>query len=165
MKNIILRGNEYKRLATEKIVDQKAIFYSQNEEILVYEEKNGKRMMHLPKIDAGDKNKCNLFLTSLIGSSFSLEDMNLILRLEEYYPKFETINNKLKRKYIDRIRDYYSYCVDFDLLGELQPIVHYDDMIYPRVVPIDEAIERLFSYNENSRTGYALEEFQKVKKR
>lgn len=163
MKEIILSGSEYKKLSTMKAADQIAIFYDKEGNVLVYEK--SKEKVTLPKIFSNDKKQFYSYLTNSIGIPFSLEKMNLFLQLEDYYIKFETENNKLKRNYMGRLREYYSCCVDFTSMIEIQPMVDYDTVSYPNIIPIDEAIERSFLRYSNSHTGYALRELQKVKKR
>lgn len=163
MEEIVLKGKEYGKLCNLKRVDKKAIFYTKNSDVLVYERIDDKKRLHLPSIITTDEDSFYTFLNHSVG--ISLENIECFLRLVDYYPKFETINSKLKKNYIKRLRDYYSCYVDSNLSKEFSPIEYFDTMIYPIVIPIEEAIEKCFSYKEKSHTGYALCEFQKIKKR
>lgn len=164
MKEIIVRGKEYEKLATSEEVIKKAIFYNSDNQLLVYEG-NGK--LRIPGIFSKNEDEFYSFLANNVDLPYCKENMELYLKLKEYYFRYRKINNKLKKNYIMKIRDYYCTHVEFDsaMLSKIRSIEYPDKILQPKIIPIEQATESMFLYNQASYTARALCEFQKIKKR
>lgn len=166
MKEIIRSGSEYKNLATEFTIIKKAIIYNENNDILLYEkeEKGGYRYT-IPSIISSNENEFYSYINESIG--IPIDHMDFLLRIVDYNFTFDKINNKLKKRYKQELRDYYFGYVACLQEEQISPISFQNQLEvgYPKIFSLDDAIERVSAYNQNSRTGEALYEFQKIKRR
>ena len=150
MDTTIRTGKEFKNLAKKTITMKKMFLYNNDNNLLVYKNPN---KIYLPTVITDIHHKLNI--------SFLDENVECFFQLLDYLPIFERTNNKLKKVYVEKVRDYYSCLVDLDNVASFES----KKGIEPSVISVDEALEIMSNVNY-SHTLYALNNFkQKVKER
>lgn len=167
MEKIVMSGKEYRNLTNEFKIKDRGVFYNQNMEILVYQ--NGKEVQ-LPSVDIKYGGKCLAYQTTGVYFLAKLnEQAEHFLQLLDYSYYFQCENNKLKRIYLEKIRNYYSCMFNVESGWEkiLPPIEKLDEILYPKLMELDQILDIYSEEKYTSHTVYALETFkdtERVKK-
>lgn len=159
MDTTIRTGKEFKNLAKKTITMKKMFLYNNDNNLLVYKNPN---KIYLPTVITDSEEKFIADIHHKLNISFLDENVECFFQLLDYLPIFERTNNKLKKVYVEKVRDYYSCLVDLDNVASFES----KKGIEPSVISVDESLEIMSNVNYNSHTLYALNNFkQKVKER
>lgn len=164
---IIVEGKEYQHLVSSSVTSKKMIFYHEDGDILFYQ--NGNKIL-LPTVDTSKEEDFYSDIYQMTGILFQKNDVDQFLQIQTNFMELKKQNNKLKKVYLKRIRDYYSCLIPLDkkIEEKINPKENMGDIFYPRVVGLDDFLEVHNQKEERhySHTRESLKIFkQKIKER
>ncbi len=160
MEKVILKGKQYRNLVQETEMMMKMIFYNMDYQILLYQYHNE---LYIPTITANSKEEFVPKLYEMTHIQFDPNIIEELIGLLTYDFIFEAQNNKLRKKYFEHIKEFYTCMISFD--QQFTPISTLQGNLYPTIMSPEDAIHQLEKVKlKKINTLYGLKAFQqKVK--
>ena len=138
------------------------IFYNEKKEVLLYK---SHRELYIPTITTETQTNFIAEIQKMTGILCSGDKVEELVRLVDYCFRYETMNNKLYKKYLERVREFYTCMIALE--QNLSPIPVQDGELIPKMWYIDDAIAELSNGKMYKKhTIYGLEKFrQRVKEK
>lgn len=161
---IIVTGKQYQNLVSLSETRKKMVFYNENYNILIYQNEGE---LCLPTVLTSKEEDFFSKLNRITGISFHWDLVDHFLQLQDYSLMLKRQNNKLKKIYLEIIRDYYCCPVNMEKKIEV-PIEILGDGINPTFMNLEDILTINSQNNPQfySRTNEGLKIFkQKLKER
>ena len=162
METIIMNKQYYKgaELLSHK---KRLILYNKSGEILVYKRKKG---LYIPSVFITENTNFEEEIKEILKIDFNTYNIEELITIINCKFRYNDVNNKLVKKHLKQIRDYYTCLAEFDKSIEncLGTISIDEDALLPKVMDIDEAIVHLEQTPLSNSKVYALKILkQKIK--
>ena len=166
MEKVIIRGKQYEKGSELHSYKKRMIFYDDLGQILVYQKEYG---LHFPSAHIIEDTSFEYKLKNIFKIEFDRQNVEQLIQIISYDSRFVTHNNKLVKKYLKYVRDYYTCLTNLDKQRNIPPIYKTDGQILePRIMKLEDALQ--YFKNLNLRKPHdkvdALESLkQKVKEK
>lgn len=139
MEKIIIRGKQYEKDSELYSYKKRMIFYDDLGQILVYQKDYG---LYLPSVHITEETPFEEKLKNIFKIEFDEQNIEQLIQIISYDSRFVTHNNKLVKKYLKYVRDYYACLTNLDNQKDIPPIYKSDGKILePRIMKLEDVIQ------------------------